>query len=213
MGAGGALFDYDNDGDLDLFVVRGGARGRHARKRSARGSTFPARQPALSQRPEVHADGSRTLHFTDVTEKSGIVARGYGMGVATGDFNNDGCVDLYVTNLGPSQMFRNNCDGTFTDVSKETGTDHSAWATSATFFDYDQDGWLELFVANYVAFAIDLKRECFSRGSAPDYCSPAVYPPTAAQLFHSSGDGTFAIAVASGVAGELGAESASWRRI
>ena len=207
MGAGGALFDYDNDGDLDLFVVQGSTL-EPATREGAAPTVRPSPPGSRLYRNDlqVHADGSRTLHFTDVTDQSGIVARGYGMGAATGDIDNDGCVDLYVTNLGPNQMFRNNCDGTFTDVSKQTGTGHSGWGTSATFFDYDQDGWLDLFVANYVAFAVDMKRECFSRGSAPDYCSPAVYPPAAAQLFHNNGDGTFAdVSVASGITRELGA--------
>ena len=207
MGAGGALFDYDDDGDLDLFVVQGAAL-----EPATREGAVPTARPSPPRRRlyrndlRIHADRPAHVALHRRDGQSGIVARGYGMGAATGDIDNDGCVDLYVTNLGPNQMFRNNCDGTFTDVSRQTGTDHSGWATSATFFDYDQDGWLDLFVANYVAFAVDMKRECFSRGSAPDYCSPAVYPPAAARLFHNNGDGTFAdVSVASGIAHELGA--------
>ena len=101
MGPGAALIDYDNDGDLDVFLVQG--KGESA---------------ALSERLAVQPDGSRTLRFTDVTTQSGIRTTGYGMGVATGDFDNDGCVDLYLTNFGRNQLYRNNCDGTFSDVTR-----------------------------------------------------------------------------------------------
>src|SRR5262245_61920171 len=113
MPPGVALFDYDNDGDLDVFVVQGRMLGS---KPIDRAWTPPRGGAALGGRLfrndlSVAADGRRTPHFTDVTERSGISARGYGMGVATGDYNNDGCIDLYVTNLGSNQLFRNNCDG------------------------------------------------------------------------------------------------------
>ena len=118
IGAGGALFDYDNDGDLDLFAVQGGAlRPGRGRQRA------DAAKPPVSQRS---AAGGRRLRFTDVTERSGIVATGYGMGAATGDIDNDGWVDLYVTDLGSNRMFRNNGDGTFTDVTAGSGTDDRA---------------------------------------------------------------------------------------
>src|SRR5205823_10614117 len=107
---------------------------------------------------QVNPDGTRTLHFTDVTEQSGIDARGYGMGVAAADFNNDGCVDLYLTNFGPNQLFRNNCDGTFTDVSRQSGTDHSGFSVSASFVDYDRDGWLDLYVGNYLDYRIEANK-------------------------------------------------------
>jgi len=186
IGSGGALFDYDNDGDLDVFLVQGGALG-----------TEP---PGLKTRPtsklfrndlKVGADGSRTMRFTDVTDASGIIARGYGMGAATGDFDNDGCVDLYVTSLGANQLLHNNCNGTFTDITARSGTNDTRWGTSATFVDYDQDGWLDLFVVNYVHFAPDMKRTCFSAGSARDYCNPVVYDPVPARLLHNNHDGTF----------------------
>ena len=113
------------------------------------------------------------------------------MGAAVGDIDNDGWVDLFVTALGSSQLFRNNGDGTFTDVTARAGTGDSRWSTSATFFDYDRDGWLDLFVANYVKFRADLKRACFSAGSARDYCNPAVYDPAPDRLLRNNGDGTF----------------------
>ena len=113
------------------------------------------------------------------------------MGAATGDFDNDGWVDLYVTNLGSNQLFRNNGNGTFTDVTGKVRHDDPRWSTSATFFDYDRDGWLDLFVANYVNFRPDMKRRCFSAGSARDYCNPAVYDPVPDKLLHNNRNGTF----------------------
>ena len=180
IGSGGALFDYDNDGDLDLFAVQSGALG-------IRGSGSRLFRNDL----RVTGDGTRTLHFTDVTDRSGIVATGYGMGAATGDYDNDGWIDLYVTNLGSNQLWRNNGDGTFSDVTAKTGTDDPRWSTGATFFDYDRDGWLDLFVVNYVNFRPDMKRGCFSAGSARDYCNPSVYDPVPARLLHNNRDGTF----------------------
>ena len=182
IGAGGAVFDFDNDGDLDLFAVESGAlpgttqSGPRSRSRLYRNDLDPA---------------TRRFRFTDVTERSGIVATGYGMGAATGDIDNDGRIDLYVTNLGSNQLFRNKGDGTFVDITAASGTDDARWSTSATFFDFDRDGWLDLFVVNYVDFAVTMKRECFSSGSARDYCNPVVYSPTPDRLFRNNGNGTF----------------------
>jgi hypothetical protein len=113
------------------------------------------------------------------------------MGAATGDIDNDGWIDLYVTSLGSNQLFRNRGDGTFADVTTSSKTDDPRWSTSAAFFDYDRDGWLDLFVVNYVDFAVTMKRECFSSGGARDYCNPVVYMPTPDRLLHNNGDGTF----------------------
>src|SRR6185503_17665565 len=101
------------------------------------------------------------------------------------------CIDLFVTNLGSSQLFRNNCNGTFTDITARSGTGDTRWSTSATFVDYDQDGWLDLFVVNYVNFSPQMKRACFSAGSSRDYCNPVVYDPVPARLLHNNHDGTF----------------------
>jgi hypothetical protein len=183
IGSGGALFDYDNDGDLDLFAVQGSTlRPAAARAPGARSRLF---------RNDGGLNGNPSLRFTDVTERSGLGVAGYGMGAATGDIDNDGWIDLYVTLLGSSRMFRNRGDGTFVDVTSATRTDVSAWPTSATFFDYDRDGWLDLFVVTYVDFGLDMKRECFSAGSARDYCNPVVYAPVPDRLFRNEGNGTF----------------------
>jgi len=148
----------------------------------------------------VAADGTRSVRFVDVTAQSRIDARGYGMGAATGDYDNDGWIDLYVTYLGSNRMFRNNGDGTFSDVTTKTGTDDGRWSTSATFVDYDRDGWLDLFVVNYVNFSVEMKRACFSAGSARDYCNPVVYDPAPDTLFHNNRDGTFSdVSVRTGI--------------
>jgi hypothetical protein len=154
---------------------------------------------------KVHEDGTRTLHFTDVTEQSGINASGYGMGVATGDFNNDGCVDLYLTNFGTNQLFRNNCDGTFTDVSRQSGTDDSGWSVSAAFLDYDRDGWLDLYVGHYVHYGIGTDAKCPVLTGGLDYCPPQAYRAQQSRLYHNNRDGTFTdVTAAAGMAGEFG---------
>jgi hypothetical protein len=194
MGAGAALFDFDNDGDLDVFLVQGSVL--EAGDQPAR-TLFPWRD---TEKPRgrlfrndlvVTKDGRRTLRFTDVTEKSGIVAVGYGMGVAVGDINNDGWPDLYITNLGSNQMYLNKGDGTFIDVTKKSGTDDPRWSTSAAFFDYDRDGWLDLMVVNYADFSVTNNPTCYAATTAKDYCTPRVFRAPGNRLFHNKGDGTF----------------------
>jgi hypothetical protein len=204
MGSGVALFDYDNDGDLDIFLVQGAELGPNVGanlgsnagpKNEARQSVF---QPQLPLRGRLyrndsirHADGSCTLKFVDVTEESGIRASGYGMGVAAADFNNDGWVDLYITNFGHNQMWRNNGNGTFTEVTAESGTDVPGWSTSAAFVDYDRDGWLDLFVCNYVDFRFTNQKKCLAPSGAEDYCGPLSFTPLPNRLFRNRRDGTF----------------------
>ena len=188
MGSGAALFDYDNDGDLDVLLVQGTGAAKLYRNDLV-----------------VGADGSRRLSFTDVTAASGLTTTGYGMGVATGDVDNDGCVDVYLTNFGRNQFFHNNCDGTFTDVTTHSGTGGSGWSVSATFVDYDRDGWLDLFVGHYVAYAAETSTPCFSLSGRPDYCSPNAYRPEQNHLYHNNHDGTFTdVTVAAGLAGNFG---------
>jgi enediyne biosynthesis protein E4 len=163
-GSGVALFDFDNDGDLDVFLVQGNVLGPNTRPNGALfGKLF--RNDLIP---------SKTLSFTDVTQKSGIVATGYGMGAAVGDINNDGLPDLYLSNLGSNQMYLNKGDGKFVDVTKESGTDDPRWTTSASFFDYDRDGWLDLMIVNYAEFSITNSPACYAATTARDYCTPSI---------------------------------------
>jgi hypothetical protein len=187
MPPGVALFDYDNDGDLDVFVVQGQMLGT----KPLTAAKPPPPPGTLNSRLFRNDLKDGTLHFTDVTAPSGIVTRGYPMGVATGDVNNDGCVDLFVTGLGASQLFKNNCNGTFTDITAQSHIDEHAWSIAATFFDYDRDGYLDLFVANYVDYNTATNRQCFSLSGSLDYCPPHVYRASPSHLYHNNHDGTF----------------------
>ena len=205
IGPGVAMFDYDNDGDLDVYLVQGQRLGT-GEPLMPPPSGLPLTDRLYRNDVQVGGDGTR-LQFTDVTEQSGIEARGYGMGVATGDFDNDGWVDLYVTAFGPNQMFRNNGDGTFSDVSASTGTeDGSAWGVPASFVDFDRDGWLDLFVGNYLRYTVETHVPCVSLSGAPDYCSPQMSRAEPDRLFRNRGNGTFVdVTAAAGLAREFGA--------
>ena len=182
-GAGGALFDFDGDGDLDLYAVQG-----HPFDEDAGAGGAPSRDRLF--RNELAESGE--LRFTDVTEDSGIVATGYGMGAAVGDIDNDGYPDLYVLNWGPNQLWRNNGDGTFGDISEVSGTADPGWSTGASFADLDRDGFLDLMVVNYNAFSIATHRPCFLPSGRLDYCGPHAYPAQRDTLYENRGDGTFA---------------------
>jgi len=192
MAPGVALFDYDNDGDLDVYVVQGQMLGDKPLSKAV----FPPRS-ALKDRLfrndlVVKADGTRTLRFTDVTEQSGINIQSYGMGVATGDFNNDGWVDIYRTGLNGSVVLRNNGNGTFTDVTNQSGAaNRGGWGVSAAFIDYDRDGWLDLFVGNYLHYGVESEVHCLSVTGQRDYCPPNSYRPQPSRLYHNKGNGTF----------------------
>jgi hypothetical protein len=206
MGAGCALFDFDNDGDLDVFLVQGSTL--EAADQPAR-TLFPWRGPGKPRsrlfRNDLVTKTGPQISFTDVTERSGIVAEGYGMGVAVGDINNDGWNDLYVTNLGSNQMFLNKRDGTFTDVTRESGTDDPRWSTSAGFVDYDRDGWLDLIVVNYAEFSTSNSPTCYANTTAKDYCTPKVFRAPGNRLFRNLGKGKFAdVTAASGIEKEFG---------
>ena len=191
MGSGVALFDYDNDGDLDIFLVQGTQLGPVASSPTLYTPQLPLRGRLYRNDSVRHADGTSTLKFVDVTEQCGIRAEGYGMGVAAADFNNDGWVDLYISNFGRNQMWRNNGDGTFTDVTAESGTGVPGWSICASFFDFDRDGWLDLFVANYLDFRFTNLPKCLAPSGAPDYCSPLAFNPLPNRLFRNRRDGTF----------------------
>ena len=207
MPPGVALFDFDNDGDLDVLVIQGRMLG----DRPISAATYPPADPSgpgvrlYRNDLAVGAGGAPTLRFTDVTARSGIDAHGYSMGVAAGDYNNDGCIDIYVTALASGQLFRNNCDGTFTDVTRASRTGSSGWSVSAAFVDYDRDGWLDLFVGHYLNYRLEANIRCFGLAGGPDYCPPHVYTPQPSRLYHNNRDGTFSDVTAdAGLAAEFG---------
>lgn len=193
-GAGVALIDYDNDDDLDLFFVQGGMLGPGKEVQDALDE--PPHPPPFRHRLyrndlTVHPDGRRALGFTDVSERAGLVAAGYGQGVATGDYDNDGFMDLYVTGIFQNQLLRNNGDGTFGDVTAEAGVDDARWSVPATFFDFDGDGWLDLYVGNYNDWSYENNKNCLRVTGAEDYCGPRAYDPVTDRLFRNDKDGTF----------------------
>ena len=181
MSGGVAMFDYDNDGDLDLFMVN-----------SLTVDLVKSKGKTKSQLYRNDGGGK----FTEVGEKAGVSDVGWGMGVAVGDYNNDGFDDLYVTCLGPDHLFKNNGNGTFTDVTAKAGVSDPRWSTGASFFDYDRDGDLDLFVSNYVDFDINHLPE-FGQGqtcqykSIPVQCGPRGLKGAGDSLFRNNGDGTF----------------------
>jgi hypothetical protein len=207
MGSGAALFDFDNDGDLDIFLVQGSTL--ESGDQTSR-SIFPWLGPGepkgrLFRNDLVMKDGKRSLQFTDVTDKSGIRANGYGMGVAVGDVNNDGWPDLYITALGANQLYLNKADGTFVDVTKKANADDARWSTSAAFLDYDRDGWLDLMITNYADFSMANSPTCYAPTSARDYCTPRVFRAPGNRLLHNKRDGTFEdVTVAAGLSREFG---------
>jgi hypothetical protein len=186
-----ALLDYDGDGDLDVFVAQGRMLDGKPIAKALRPPTTSLNSRLYRNELASDARGGRTLRFTDVTEASGITTAGYTMGAAAGDFDNNGCVDLYVTSLHQSQLLRNDCDGTFSDVTARSGTEHAGWSVSAAFLDYDRDGWLDLFVGNYVDYRVETDQPCVHLISQ-DYCPPDVYKGQPDRLYHNNGDGTFA---------------------
>jgi hypothetical protein len=205
LAPGVALFDYDNDGDLDVYVVQGRMLGPAQDPRAA--LIPPHGSKALTGRLfrndlQVHADGTRDLHFTDVTEQSGIDANQYGLGVATADVDNDGWVDLLLMNFGTVQLFHNNGDGRFTDVSRRSGIQgEPGVAVSAAFLDYDRDGWLDLYVGYNVNYVVDNEQQCPNQAGARDYCPPQIYGGRPDRLYRNRGNGTFVDVSARALAG------------
>jgi hypothetical protein len=181
MSGGVAMFDYDNDGDLDLFMVN-----------SLTVDLVKSKGKTKSDLYRNDGNGK----FTEVSAKAGLSDVGWGMGAAVGDYNNDGFEDLYVTCLGPDHLFKNNGNGTFTDVTAKAGVNDPRWTTGASFVDYDNDGDLDLFVSNYVDFDINNLPE-FGQGktcqykSIPVQCGPRGLKGAGDSLFRNNGDGTF----------------------
>jgi len=196
MGAGVGLLDYDNDGLLDIYLVQGGALGVGV------GVDDRIKKDRLYRNESYQQDGQWVMRFRDVTEASKIDARGYGMGVAVGDYDNDGHVDIYVLNFGDNQLWKNNGDGTFTDVTDIAGVNDERWSVSASFVDLKGNGVLDLMVVNYVDYALETHRACRSATTSQiDYCSPSAYQGISDRLFENLGDGTFAdISQQSGIA-------------
>ena len=182
MVGGVAVFDYNNDGLLDIFFTNGAAI-----------PSLEKSDPSYYNRLyRNNGDGT----FTDVTEKAGLQGIGYSMGVAAGDYDNDGFVDLYVTGVNRNQLFHNNGDGTFTDVTEKAGVGGfvpkigKAWSVAAGWFDYNNDGLLDLFVVNYLNYTIKTAVPCVQQG-LPTYCSPVDFLGTPNILYRNNGDGTF----------------------
>jgi hypothetical protein len=190
-GAGVGVLDYDSDGWYDLYFVQ-----------SAKMPGVEGGRELSDQLYRNRGDGT----FENVTTQAGIHAIGFGMGVACGDYNNDGHVDIFVYNTGPNQMWHNNGDGTFTDVTDALQLGDPRWGDGAAFFDYDADGWLDLYVCNYFVWDPADEKVCTMRDTAQrDYCGPASYEGDRDILYHNNGDGTFTdVSLVSGVAAMIG---------
>ncbi len=197
MVAGVALFDYDGDGYLDVYLVGGAAI------------------PSLEK--ETPAYWNRLFHnnrdgtFTDVTEKAGLAGIGYGSGVAVGDYDNDGWPDLFVANVTGNQLFHNNGDGTFTDVTAKAGVGGAKlngkkmWSVGAGWFDYNNDGLLDLFVVNYCVWEVNKDPYCRVKEGVRGFCHPKYYAPTHNTLYRNNGDGTFTdVSEETGIAKQFG---------
>jgi len=197
---GAALLDYDNDGDLDVFLPQGGSLDRHS---ASADESAPGGQ-LFRNDLEIRPDGAARVRFTNVTGAAGIKATEYGMGAAVGDYDNDGCADLYVTALGRNHLYRNRCDGTFADVPAARVND-SGWSVSAAFLDFDRDGWLDLYVGHYLSWDPSMNTPCFGPSGKRVYCAPSVYLAQQSQLFHNNRDGTFTnMTTAGGMAAQFG---------
>ena len=185
MGGGVALFDYNHDGLLDLFFVNGAAISDPMPK-----GAWPVKTGSEYWNRLYRNNGDGT--FTDVTEQAGLKGSAYGMGVAVGDYDNDGYPDVYVTALGRNTLYHNNRNGTFSDVTEAAGVGGSGWSAGAMFIDYDRDGLLDLFVSRYLKWDFSMDIFCGSaRPNGRAYCHPDQFQPVTHFLFHNEGNGRF----------------------
>ncbi len=179
IGSGVAVFDYDNDGDMDIYFVQSGQLTGNKNK------TFSDRLYRNDTKKPNHPV------FVDVTKEAKIQSAGYGMGVVTGDLNNDGYVDLFIVNYGPNEILMNNGDGTFTSKSQSIKKD-SSWSVSASIADLNKDGLLDVYVANYVNYPIgEFVKRCKAYDGSPDYCSPQGYQGQSDDLYVNKGEFNF----------------------
>ncbi len=176
MVGGVAIFDYDGDDDLDLYFVQAG-------------ETVPPPGERATNAPDRLYRQESDGRFSDVTATAGVGDRGYGMGAAVGDIDNDGDLDLFVSNYGPDTLYRNDGDGTFSDVTAASGLGDGGWSASAVFCDLDLDGLLDLYVTRYLAF--DPGRECAQQGGRRDYCGPTAFSGVHDLLYRNTGGGRF----------------------
>ncbi len=177
LGPGGAFFDYDNDGWMDIYLVNYGVSDFYKPTKPTRNALY-----------RNNRDGT----FTDVTEKAGVTGGTFGMGATVGDYNNDGFADLVVTAYGKCLIYRNNGNGTFTDVTDKSGIAPTTWTTSGVWFDYDNDGLLDLFLCSFVQFGMNKHVFCGdNKLGRRYYCIPRIFAPTSSLLYRNNGDGTF----------------------
>ncbi len=183
LGSGCAFLDYDNDGWLDVLLING-----MDWKQLPRRAKTTVRRPTTLRLYRNNRNGT----FSDVTRKAGLDLEIYGMGVAVGDYNNDGFSDIFITCVGQSRLFRNTGKGTFVDVTQKSGLgNRTGFSTSALWIDYDRDGFLDLFVCNYVKWSAEHDIFCSLDGKHKSYCTPEAYRGETCWLFHNRGDGTF----------------------
>ena len=188
MGTGAALSDFDGDGDLDLYLGQGHLLAPPDDAAPGAGG------PALRDRLFRNDLNTGELRFSDITGESGLDARGYAMGVAVGDIDNDGDPDLYILNLAANELWRNDSEPgapRFTNITDGSNTADPRWSAAASFFDFDADGLLDLFVGNYVEFRVAIHKQCASAEGVLDYCGPKAYQAEANRVLRNLGDGVF----------------------
>ena len=194
IGSGAAAFDCDSDGDPDLLLRQGGALPGEA-----------DREASTDRLYRNDSTAGQAWRFVDVTAGSGLDVPGYGMGVAAGDYDDDGNVDLYLTNYGENRLLRGLGGCRFEDRTKAARAGDERWSSAASFFDYDRDGDLDLYVGNYLVYSQATHKTCFQASGAPDYCGPDAYGAVPPKLLQNRGDGTFDDAtIASGLASVAG---------